>query len=222
MAPDALLECAAILFDLDGVLVDSTVCIENTWRRWAQHHQLDPAPVIALAHGRRAIETVRLVAPHLEADMELAALAASESSTAEGIFQIEGAREMLQQLPAGTWAIVTSAVRDVAIFRLRHTGLPVPEVLIGADEIQRGKPDPEGYLTAARRLGVPPKACVVVEDAPAGLEAAQAAGMRSIGVSGTFSRERLTLADYIIPRLSAMHAGGAKNDALIEIRLMSD
>lgn len=222
MAPDALLECAAILFDLDGVLVDSTVCIENTWRSWAQHHQLDPAQVIALAHGRRAIETVRLVAPHLEADMELAALAASESRTAEGIFQIDGAREMLQQLPAGTWAIVTSAVRDVAIFRLRHTGLPVPEVLVCADEIRRGKPDPEGYLTAARRLGLSPTACIVIEDAPAGLEAARAAGMRSIAVSGTYSRDRLSMADYSIPHLSAMRVSAANNDTIIEIRLPPD
>jgi mannitol-1-/sugar-/sorbitol-6-phosphatase len=222
MASEALLECAAILFDLDGVLVDSAACIENTWRRWAQHHQLDPAQVIALAHGRRAIETVRLVAPHLEADIELAALAASESRTAEGISQIEGAREMLQQLPQGTWAIVTSAVRDVAIFRLRHTGLPVPEVLVCADEIRRGKPDPEGYLTAARRLGLSPTACIVIEDAPAGLEAARAAGMRSIAVSGTYSRDRLSMADYNIPHLSAMWVSAANNDTIIEIRLPPD
>jgi sugar-phosphatase len=222
MAPEFSLQCAAILFDLDGVLVDSAACIEGTWRRWALHHQLDPAQVIALAHGRRAIETLELVAPQLAAEAELAALAASESSTREGISEVDGAREMLQHLPANGWGIVTSGIREAAIFRLRHTGLPVPDVLVCADEIQRGKPDPDGYLTAARRLDVSPDACIVIEDAPAGLEAARAAGMRSIAVSGTYSRDRLALADYTIPRLSAMRVGAARNAALLEVRLMSD
>jgi mannitol-1-/sugar-/sorbitol-6-phosphatase len=128
---------------------------------------------------------------------------------------------LLQQLPTGTWGIVTSGIREAAIFRLRHTGLPVPEVLVCADEILRGKPDPEGYLTAARRLGVSPDASVVVEDAPAGLEAARAAGMRSIAVSGTFSRERLAMADYTIPRLDAIRVTAARNDAL-DIHLAAD
>jgi mannitol-1-/sugar-/sorbitol-6-phosphatase len=221
MAPELSLRCAAILFDLDGILVDSAACIEGTWRRWALNNQLDPARVIALAHGRRAIETLQLVAPHLAADGELAALAAGESSSRDGILEVEGARELLQQLPTGTWGIVTSGIREAAIFRLRHTGLPVPEVLVCADEILRGKPDPEGYLTAARRLGVSPDASVVVEDAPAGLEAARAAGMRSIAVSGTFSRERLAMADYTIPRLDAMRVTAARNDAL-DIHLAAD
>jgi mannitol-1-/sugar-/sorbitol-6-phosphatase len=219
--PEVSLQCAAILFDLDGVLVDSAACIEGTWRRWALHHHLDPAQVIALAHGRRATETLQLVAPHLPAETELAALAASESSARDGILEIEGAREMLQHLAPGTWGIVTSGIREAAIFRLRHTGLPVPEVLVCADEIQQGKPDPEGYLTAARRLGVSPNACVVVEDAPAGLEAARAAGMRSIAVTGTYSRERLELADYTIARLSAMHVRAARKDSL-EVHLATD
>jgi mannitol-1-/sugar-/sorbitol-6-phosphatase len=222
MAPEVSLRCAAILFDLDGVLVDSAACIEGTWRRWALDHQLDPARVIALAHGRRATETLQLVAPHLRAETELAALAASEWKTRDGILEIEGAREILQQLPSGTWGIVTSGIREAAIFRLRHTGLPVPEVLVCADEIQRGKPDPEGYLTAACRLGVSPEACIVIEDAPAGLEAARAAGMRSIGVSGTYSRERLAIADYTIPRLGAMRVTAAKTHAQVEIHLASD
>jgi sugar-phosphatase len=220
MAVEISLECSAILFDLDGVLVDSAVCIERTWRRWALHHQLDPAQVVALAHGRRAVETVQLVAPHLRADTELAALAASESSTTDGVYQIEGAREMLQQLPVGTWAVVTSGIRDVAMLRLRHTGLPVPEVLICADEIQRGKPDPEGYLTAAKGLGVAPSACVVIEDAPAGLEAARRAGMRSIGVSGTYSREALEMADYTIPYLTALQLSAVNDGVLVENRFL--
>ena len=147
------LRCRAVLFDLDGVLVDSTECVERTWREWATRHDLDPERVISLAHGRRAIETVRLVAPELSADAELTALANSEATTSEGVYEIAGARELLARLPAGSWAIVTSGIRAVAEFRLRYTGLPVPPVMVCADEITRGKPDPEGYLLAAARLG---------------------------------------------------------------------
>ena len=199
------LECAAVLFDLDGVLVDSGSCVERTWRGWALQHDLDPVRVIEVAHGRRTIETVRLVAPQLSAVDEAAALAASESTTTEGVLEVPGARELLQRLPANAWAIVTSGIRAVATLRIRHTALPMPQVLVCADEIQRGKPDPEGYLTAARRLGVAPTACVVVEDAPAGLEAARAAGMRAIGVSATFAASELATADHVIPHLRALH-----------------
>jgi sugar-phosphatase len=221
MTSERSLQCAAILFDLDGVLVDSAACIEGTWRRWALRHQFDPAQVIALAHGRRATETLQLVAPHLQPEIELAALAAGEFSARDGILEIEGAREILQQLPAGTWGIVTSGIREAATFRLRHTRLPVPEVLVCADDIQHGKPDPEGYLTAARRLGVSPNSCVVIEDAPAGLEAAREAGMRSVGVTGTYSREALAMADYTIPRLTSMHVA-ATHDAHVELHFVSD
>src|SRR6202171_4502417 len=144
--------CKAILFDLDGVLVDSTECVERTWRNWAIRHRLNPEIVIALAHGRRMGETVQLVAPELSDDAELATLAASEATTSEGIYEIAGASELLQALPSDKWAVVTSGIRAVAEFRLRHTRLPVPSVMICADEIARGKPDPEGYLAVASRL----------------------------------------------------------------------
>src|SRR6266566_4634188 len=134
--------CQAILFDLDGVLVDSAECVERTWRNWAVRHHLDPEHVIAHAHGRRTIETVRLVAPELNAEAELAELEASEVMTSDGIHEISGARELLERLPARRWAIVTSGTRAVAEFRLRLMRLPIPPVMICADEIERGKPDP--------------------------------------------------------------------------------
>jgi sugar-phosphatase len=166
------LRCAAILFDLDGVLVDSAACVERTWRNWALSHHLEPERVIAVAHGRRALETVQMLVPDLSSEAELAALAASESTTTEGVLEVPGARALLRRLPVTNWAIVTSGIRAVATFRLRHTSLPEPAVMVCADDVRRGKPDPEGYLNAARRLGFAPEACVVVEDAPAGLEAA--------------------------------------------------
>lgn len=198
--------CRAILFDLDGVLVDSAKCVEKTWREWATRYRLDPEHVIALAHGRRAIETVRLVAPQLIAEAELASLAASEATTSEGVYEIMGARELLELLPAGKWGVVTSGIRAVAEFRLRYTRLPVPSVMICADEIARGKPDPEGYLNAAARLGHSGADCLVIEDAPAGIEAAHAAGMRAIAITSTYPCERLTTADAVVERLTDLSA----------------
>jgi sugar-phosphatase len=194
--------CRAILFDLDGVLVDSAECIERTWRKWAGRHGLNADRVISLAHGRRAIETVRLIAPELSADEELAALAASESTTSEGIYEIEGARALLERLPPRGWGVVTSGIRAVAEFRIQHTRLPSPAVMICADEIANGKPDPEGYLLAAAALGRSPEECIVIEDAPAGIESARAAGMRVLAVAVTYPRERLDAADAIVSRLT--------------------
>jgi sugar-phosphatase len=193
-----------MLFDLDGVLVDSARCVEHTWRQWAARHGLDPDAIIAVAHGRRTLETIPEVAPHLDVATEVAALEAIESTTTDGVYEIPGARALLEQLPPDRWAIVTSGARSVATLRIRHTGLPMPRVLVCADEIAHGKPHPEGYLTAAARLGVLPDDCVVIEDAPAGVDAARAAGMRCIGIAGTFPAEALARADLVIPNLAAL------------------
>jgi sugar-phosphatase len=200
----AELSCAALLFDLDGVLVDSAEVVERTWRRWAARHGLDPAEVVHVAHGRRTIETVRLLAPHLAADDEVAALAASESTETDGVYEVPGARELLASLPADRWAIVTSGIRPVAELRIRHTGLPTPRVLVTADQVRHGKPHPEGYLTAAERLGVDPARCVVVEDTPPGIEAAHAGGMRVIAVASTYPAEALARADVVVPALGSL------------------
>jgi sugar-phosphatase len=182
--------------------VDSAECVERTWRAWATLHRLDPESVIALAHGRRAIETVRLIAPELSADAELIALAASEATTSNGVYEVTGARELLELLPADAWGVVTSGIRAVAEFRLRYTGLPSPSVMVCADEIVRGKPDPEGYLVAAARLGRSAADCIVIEDTPAGIESARAAGMRVLAIASTYPRERLAAADDVVERLA--------------------
>jgi sugar-phosphatase len=194
--------CDAVLFDLDGVLVDSAEIVERTWRLWAARHGLDPAGVISAAHGRRTIETVRLIAPHLAADDEVAALAATESTETDGVYEVPGARELLESLPPRSWAVVTSGIRPVAELRLRHTRLPTPPVLVTADQVRHGKPHPEGYLTAAARLGVDPARCIVVEDTPPGIEAAHAGGMRVIAVASTYEAEALAAADAVVPALS--------------------
>ena len=229
MAPDARvrgappsLGCDALLFDLDGVLVDSTACIERTWRRWAAAHALDADAVVRTAHGRRAIETVRLAAPRLDAAAEVAVLVGHEASETDGVLEVPGAAALLAALPPGRWAVVTSGVRAVAEHRLRHVGLPAPPVMVCADEVTHGKPHPEGYLAAAARLGVAPARCLVVEDAPAGLEAARAAGMRALAVATTHAPDDLRGAELIASALDAVtvrvrRAGGAA-ELRVEVR----
>lgn len=212
------LRCKAILFDLDGVLVNSAELVERTWRVWAARHQLDAEKVIAVAHGRRTIETVRIVAPQLSVDAEVAALESSEIITAEGVYEIPGARELLEMLPSERWAVVTSGIRAVAEFRIRHTGLPMPSVMICAEDLSRGKPDPEGYLTAALRLGRASKDCIVIEDAPAGIEAARNAGMRVIAIAATHPADQLQAADLVVERLTDLSAVWNPNQGDIEVK----
>jgi sugar-phosphatase len=173
--------------------------------------------VIAFAHGRRTIETVRLVAPGLNAEAEVAELEAGEAMKTDGIYEIETAREMVERLPVRRWAVVTSGIRAVAEFRLRHTRLPVPSVMICADEIARGKPDPEGYLAAAAQLGSAPADCIVIEDAPSGIAAARAAGMRVVAIASTFPPEQLTGADAVVDRLSDLNVVSDDHTIRIEI-----
>jgi sugar-phosphatase len=205
------------LFDLDGVLVNSAELVERTWRLWAERHQLDFEKVMAVAHGRRTVETVRILAPHLAVDAEVAALESNEAVTSEGIYEIPGARELLEILPPDRWAIVTSGIRAIAEFRIRHTGLPMPSVMICAEDLSRGKPDPEGYLTAALRLGRASKDCIVIEDAPAGIEAAHNAGMRVIAIAATYPADQLRAADLVVARLTDLSVAWNASQGTIEV-----
>jgi len=199
------LRCDAVLFDLDGVLVNSTECVERHWRRWAVEHLLDLDEIMRVAHGRPTVETIRLVAPHVPAEEEAARLNAAEAFDTDGVAAVEGAAQLVRVLPEDAWAIVTSGTRDTARTRLRHTGMPMPSVLITADDVKRGKPNPEAYLLAAARLDVGPETCVVIEDAPAGIRAARAAGMRVIAVATTHSQAELGEADVRAKRLTDIH-----------------
>jgi sugar-phosphatase len=178
-------ECRAVLFDLDGVLVDSTRYVEQQWRRWALGKGLSPEPFLRVCHGRRALETIQLAAPDLDAEAEVAAFLPEDGSEPGLLAPVEGAARLLQRLPAGRWAVATSGPRVSAIARLRSAGLPLPSVLICAEDVIRGKPNPEVYLTAAAALSASPSECLVLEDAPAGIESARAAGMRVIALTTT-------------------------------------
>ncbi|HEX7255890.1 MAG TPA: HAD-IA family hydrolase [Gaiellaceae bacterium] len=199
-----LFEPGAVLSDMDGVLVDSWTAIERTWRRFAQRHGLDPEVVLAASHGRPTIDVIRDVAPHLDADAEAAAIDREQIHDVDGLRALPGARELVDSVPAGRFAIVTSASRRLAESRLRAAGLPVPDVLVTADEVENGKPDPAGYLRAASLLGVDPAHSIVLEDAPAGVEAGVAAGMTVVGVLTTNSESALRSAHSRVPDLAAL------------------
>ena len=183
--------CDAILFDMDNTLLDSTICNEGIMGRWAEKYGLDRDLVIHISHGRRTTDSIREAAPHLDAQEEAKEIDAEELVTREGIVEVPGARRLLHGLKPHQWAIVTSASRALANLRMECAGLPIPEVLITGDDVSNGKPDPEGFLKAASRLGVPPGRCVVVEDSPAGILAGQRAGMKVVGVTTTFAAEKL-------------------------------
>ncbi|MBE9609805.1 HAD-IA family hydrolase [Chitinilyticum piscinae] len=167
----------ALLFDMDGTLVDSTPCIEGLWTHWALRHQLDPAAVLREVHGRRGVETIRIVAPHLDAEQEVRQLLAEEARTLDGTMAMPGAADFLAQLAGLNWAVVTSAPADLARAKLQYAGLPLPARLIGADEVSAGKPDPAPYLAGAASCGVAASECLAFEDAASGIASACAAGM---------------------------------------------
>ncbi|MEU5426477.1 HAD-IA family hydrolase [Streptomyces olivoreticuli] len=177
------LSAEALLFDMDGTLVDSTVVVERTWRRFAARHGLDGEEILATSHGRRTGETVaRYAPPGADVAAETARLVAEEVEDVEGVVAVPGARELLAALPPERWALVTSAGRELAERRMAAAGLVLPPVVVTADDVGEGKPSPEGYLAAAAELGVSPAATIIFEDAEAGLLAAAAAGATTVVV----------------------------------------
>ena len=161
--------CSAILFDLDGVLVDSTRQVDREWREWASRKGVDGDAVMAIAHGVRTIEVIRLVASHLDVEAEAAAIESHEAHDQTGVVVMPGALELVRSIPDGRWGVVTSGSRLLARNRLRYCGLPVPKMLVTSDDVTHGKPDPEPYLKGAHQLGFAPVDCLVIEDAPAGI-----------------------------------------------------
>jgi sugar-phosphatase len=192
----------ALLFDLDGVLADSTRSVVRAWSAWARRVGIEPDDLLPKVHGRRAIETIRAARPDLDAEAELATLVADETTDNADTEEIPGARALVSGLPPDAWAIVTSGLREVATARLVAAGVPLPRVMITAESIERGKPDPDCYLKGAEALGVRPGDCVVVEDAPIGAAAARAAGMRLIALTTTHRADQLEPADLIVPDLT--------------------
>jgi mannitol-1-/sugar-/sorbitol-6-phosphatase len=181
------LDCDAVLFDMDGTIVDSRAIVERTWLGWATEHGIPVEAALKVAHGRRTFETMQLLAPEVATPEEAARLDALEEEQEGGEAAIPGALELLSSLPRDRWAVVTSAGHALALRRIARVGLPTPAIVIGADDVVAGKPDPEGYLKGATRLGVDPRRCVVFEDTPPGAEAGRSAGARVVGLTTTYS-----------------------------------
>lgn len=187
------IRCKAILFDMDGTLVDSTAIVERAWGNWAAHHNLSLPDILAFSHGRPTISTLEQFRPGHDHKSDLEELARFEETETGGILAVPGAAEILHSMQKQNhpWALVTSAWRKLAETRVLAAGLPLPTVIVPIDEIQNGKPDPEGFLHAAAQLGVEPKDCVVFEDTRPGIDAGLRAGMQVIALLTTCPAEQL-------------------------------
>ncbi len=183
--------CAAILFDMDGTLVDSTAVVEGAWEWWADRHGIPLQDVLRFSHGRPTLATLEHFLGERDHTRELAEMVQFEEQVTEGITAVPGAVDAVSAARNGLWAVVTSAPRKLAGIRMAAVGLPLPKVLIGVDDIARGKPDPEGYLLAAERLKVAPGDCLVFEDTGPGIEAGLRAGIQAVGLLTTVPRDRL-------------------------------
>jgi len=214
---DVELGCAAVLFDLDGVLVDSGPTIERSWRRWATMRGIPEESVLAACHGRPSAETIAEFAAHLDAAAEASQLERQQALDTEGLSRCPGAARVITALPPGRWAVVTSGSRPLATARLRGVRLPVPEVMVTADDVSAGKPSPEGYLKAAERLGVPAEQCVVVEDARPGVLAARAAGCRVVGIAGDLLGPE-SEPDLVVSSLADLRVVSDGGDVTLHVR----
>lgn len=177
--------CSALLFDMDGVLVDSTPAVARVWSQWAIERGFDPQETIRRAHGRPSISTIRELLPDSDHQAENRILEQREIDDLEGVVPIPGALELLNMLSPDCWALVTSSTRPLAMARIQRAGLPMPKNFITSNDITHGKPHPEPYLKAAEMMGVKASDCVVVEDVAAGIKSGVAAGARVIGLTTT-------------------------------------
>jgi len=217
-----ILKCRALLFDLDGVLIDSTPAVARVWHGWATAHGFDPEKVVKMAHGRPSRTTIRELLPHADIDKEDLEVERREIEDLEGVVPLPGTRRLLDSLPPDRWTIATSCTRQLAEVRLRAAGLPIPKTMITSSDVRIGKPDPEPYLKAAASLNCSPDDCVVVEDAPAGIRSGKAAGSRVIAFLTTMTRSEIEGAgpDFIVRNCEDISAQNDGN-GLLQLELLS-
>jgi mannitol-1-/sugar-/sorbitol-6-phosphatase len=210
------IQCAGVLFDLDGVLVDSTPAISRVWSKWAQRHGFNADEVVRQAHGRPSIATIRELLPSADHEAENDEMERGEIEDVDGVIPLPGALELLNALPADRWVIATSCTRGLALVRIHAAGLPEPRRLITSNDVVHGKPSPEPYLRAANSLGVDPMRCLVIEDAPAGIRAGKAAGARVLAVRTTSPAAELLAsgADWLANDLSLVRLEAATRNYL--------
>lgn len=208
--PGTTFAAKALIFDMDGTLVNSTSLISSLWRNWSARHGVDYEAVLRASLGRRPAETVKLFAPQgTDAAGEALELTRAAAEATDGLTAVRGAAKLLQSLPRERWAVVTSAERALAHRWLRHTGLPIPDLLISGGDVIKGKPDPEGYVRAAELLGFHSSDTVVFEDAPSGLTAGKAAGAKVIALATNLGVCELDKHDWIQDFLNVRFSSGS-------------
>jgi sugar-phosphatase len=215
------IRCRALLFDMDGVLVDSTPAVARVWTAWANRFGLNPAEVVRQAHGRPSIATIRELLPSADHRAENQIIEKAEIEDREDVVALPGT-ELLRALPADCFAVVTSASHPLAVVRLRAAGFAIPKHLVTSSDIQRGKPDPEPYLRGAQILGIPPADCVVIEDAPAGIQSGKSAGSRVLALRTTTPDSALHAAgaDWIVTDCSNIHLQPIQGDGDLILELI--
>jgi sugar-phosphatase len=211
------IRCSAVLFDLDGVLIDSTPAVARVWAGWAREHGLDPETTVRNAHGRPSIDSIREILPDADHEKENLEVERREIADLDGVVPLPGAMHLLSTLPPQHWTIATSCTRDLAEVRIHAAGLPSPAKIITSSDIINGKPNPEPYLKAAALLGVPAGECVVVEDAPAGIRAGKASGARVIALRTTAPDEELLAAgaDFLVNSCADVTVESFSSDGIV-------
>jgi sugar-phosphatase len=207
-----------ILFDMDGVLISSIGAAVRCWKRWAKLYGVPNAEEFEIPHGVRSIDLVKMLRPDIDPQEGLRAIEDMEVEDVADLQVLPGVKALLESLPPERWAIVTSATRRLLLARLKAAGLPVPERIISAEMVERGKTDPEPYRRGAELLGFRPDECVVVEDAPSGVGAGKAAGCRVLAVLGTHSAAELGEADWVVGSLEGL--AGTVDEAGLELRFL--
>lgn len=207
-------QCSALLFDLDGVLINSTPAVARVWRQWAIEHGFNPEEVVSRAHGRPSLSTVREYLPNADHEKENREVERREIEDLEGVVPLPGALELLASLPLDRWTIVTSCTRPLAEVRIKAAGLPLPRKMITSNDITHGKPNPEPFLKGAALLGFDAKDCIVFEDVPAGVRAGKSANARVAAFTSTVQESLLreSGADWVLKNCSDVrlreHASG--------------
>lgn len=211
--------CGALLFDMDGVLIDSTPAVARVWHKWAIERGFNPAEVVSRAHGRPSLATVREYLPGADHGAENREVERREIEDLEGVVPLPGAVDLLAGLPEDRWTIVTSCTRPLAEVRLRAAGLPIPQRMITSNDVTNGKPNPEPYSKAATLLGFSPSDCIVIEDAPAGVQAGKAAGARVIAFTTTVQSSELRPAgaDWILNNCADIRVIDAKEGLILAL-----
>jgi len=208
--------CKAILFDMDGILISSIGSVERSWTKWALLRGVDAELARTTAHGRRAVETISKLRPDLDNEAELTVIENLEIADNEGLTILPGVPELLRALPADRWTVVTSATERLARIRLAAGGIPVPEKLVTADQVTRGKPHPEPFLAGAALLGVAPAECVVFEDSSSGAKAGRDAGCTVVATTFSHPVESLDAAHYLVRDLTGVRAESAGDQIALE------